>query len=84
MEDEVLRDGLQMESRLFSFAKKVKIFHLLKEANVQRIQIGSFVHPKLVPQMADTDTLIRQLIHTSGVLLTGSILNDKRLERALI
>jgi hypothetical protein len=38
LEDEVLQDGLQMESRLFSFAEKVKIFHLLKEANGQRIQ----------------------------------------------
>jgi len=83
LEDEVLRDGLQMESRVFSFAEKIKIFHLLQEAKVQRIQIGSFVHPKLVPQMADTDALIRQLIPTSGVLLTGLILNDKGLERAL-
>jgi hydroxymethylglutaryl-CoA lyase len=83
LEDEVLRDGLQMESRVFSLAEKIKIFHLLQEAKVQRIQIGSFVHPKLVPQMADTDALIRQLIHTPGVLLTGLILNDKGLERAL-
>jgi hydroxymethylglutaryl-CoA lyase len=83
LEDEVLRDGLQMESRLFSFAEKVKIFHLLREAKVPRIQMGSFVHPKLVPQMADTDALIRQLINTSGVLLTGLILNGQGLERAL-
>ena len=83
LEDEVLRDGLQMESRIFSLAEKIKIFALLKEAKVKRIQIGSFVHPKLVPQMADTDELIRQLIHTPGVLLSGLILNDKGLERAL-
>jgi hydroxymethylglutaryl-CoA lyase len=82
-EDEVLRDGLQMEARLFSFDEKVKIFHLLKEAKVKRVQIGSFVHPKLVPQMADTDALIRHLGHTPGVLLSGLILNDKGLERAL-
>jgi len=83
LEDEVLRDGLQMESRIFSLAEKVKIFRLLKEAKIQRIQVGSFVHPKLVPQMADTDALIRQLICTSDVILTGLILNDKGLERAL-
>lgn len=82
-EDEVLRDGLQMESRLFTFEEKIKIFHLLKEANIRRIQIGSFVHPRLVPQMADTDALIRHLINTPGVLLTGLILNNKGLERAL-
>jgi hydroxymethylglutaryl-CoA lyase len=82
-EDEVLRDGLQMESRLFSFEEKLRIFHLLKEAKVQRVQIGSFVHPKLIPQMADTDALIRHLGRTPGVLLSGLILNDKGLERAL-
>jgi hydroxymethylglutaryl-CoA lyase len=83
LEDEVLRDGLQMESRIFSLVEKIKIFHLLQEAKVPRIQMGSFVHPKLVPQMADTDALIRQLINTSGVLLTGLILNEQGLERAL-
>jgi hydroxymethylglutaryl-CoA lyase len=82
-EDELLRDGLQMESRVFTFEEKVKIFHLLHEANVKRIQIGSFVQPKIVPQMADTDALIRHLAHTPDVLLTGLILNDKGLERAL-
>jgi hydroxymethylglutaryl-CoA lyase len=83
LEDEVLRDGLQMESRIFSLAEKVDIFRMLKEAKVPRIQVGSFVHPKLVPQMADTDALIGQLICTSDVILTGLILNDKGLERAL-
>jgi hydroxymethylglutaryl-CoA lyase len=82
-EDEVLRDGLQMESRLFSFEEKVKIFQLLREAKVKRVQIGSFVHPKLIPQMADTDALIRHLGQTPGILLSGLILNDKGLERAL-
>src|SRR5574340_779990 len=82
-EDEVLRDGLQMEARLFSLEEKVKIFQLLTEAKVKRVQIGSFVHPKLVPQMADTDALIRHLGQTPGVLLSGLILNDKGLERAL-
>ncbi len=84
LEDEVLRDGLQMESRVFSFEEKTRIFQLLIEARVQRIQIGSFVHPKVIPQMADTDALIRQLRPAyPGVLLTGLILNDKGLERAL-
>jgi hydroxymethylglutaryl-CoA lyase len=83
LEDQVLRDGLQMESRIFSLAEKVEIFRLLEEAKVPRIQVGSFVHPKLIPQMADTDALIRQLMYTSEVILTGLILNDKGLERAL-
>jgi hydroxymethylglutaryl-CoA lyase len=39
LEDEVLRDAFQMETRLFSFAEKVRIFHLLKEANVQQEKV---------------------------------------------
>ena len=83
LEDQVLRDGLQMESRLFSLEEKVTIFNLLVKAGLKRIQVGSFVQPKFVPSMADTDELIGKLIPTNGVLLTGLILNKKGLERAL-
>lgn len=84
LEDEVLRDGLQMESRIFSLEEKMHIFQLLAEANVPRIQVGSFVHPKLVPQMADTDAFLKELIKLKPEpLLTALILNEKGLERAL-
>lgn len=84
LEDEVLRDGLQMERRIFSLQEKMHIFRLLAEANVPRIQVGSFVHSKLVPQMADTDTLIKELLKSRPKpLLTCLILNEKGLERAL-
>ncbi|MGQ9696180.1 MAG: hydroxymethylglutaryl-CoA lyase [Thermodesulfobacteriota bacterium] len=84
LEDEVLRDGLQMESRIFSLEEKIKIFELLVEAGVPRIQVGSFVHPKLVPQMADTDVLIKELKKKPGrPLLTALILNERGLTRAL-
>ncbi len=84
VEDEVLRDGLQMEGRIFSLEEKISIFQLLAEADVPRIQVGSFVHPKLVPQMADTDALIiKELMKLKPKpLLTALILNEKGLERA--
>ena len=41
-----LRDGLQMESRIFSLQEKLHVFQLLKDAGIKRIQVGSFVHPK--------------------------------------
>ena len=82
-EDETLRDGLQMETRLFNLEERIGIFNLLVEAGLRRIQVGSFVHPKVVPQMADTDELVRTLLTTPGVLLTGLILNERGLERAL-
>jgi len=73
-----------MENRIFSLEEKMRIFQLLAEANVPRIQVGSFVHPKLVPQMADTDALIKALLKSNPKpLLTALVLNEKGLERAL-
>jgi hydroxymethylglutaryl-CoA lyase len=85
LEDETLRDGLQVESRIFSMEEKLEIYGLLKKAGVQRVQIGSFVHPNYVPQMADTDEFIHEIQKQSGEgpLLTGLILNGKGLDRAL-
>lgn len=83
LEDEALRDGLQIESQLFTIDQKIELFNLLKKAGIRRIQVGSFVHPKIVPQMADTDELIKTLGDQSTTLISALILNDKGLERAL-
>lgn len=85
LEDETLRDGLQMEKRIFSLEEKLHIYTMIKDSGVQRIQVGSFVHPKYVPQMADTDELIHEInkINDGGPQLTGLILNGRGLDRAL-
>lgn len=83
LEDQTLRDGLQVESRLFSLEEKLELTGLLVNSGVRRIQVGSFVHPKRVPQMADTDELIGRLKNDESVIYTGLILNERGLERAL-
>jgi hydroxymethylglutaryl-CoA lyase len=83
LEEESLRDGLQGEDRLFSLAEKLEIVRLLVEAGIQRLQLGSFVNSRSVPQMANTDVLVslaRQQF--PGLLCTGLVLNEKGLERA--
>jgi len=82
LEDETLRDGLQSEKKRFSLSEKIKLFEMLVAAGVKRIQVGSFVHPKVVPQMADTDDLIGRLDSPRDVLLTGLVLNERGLDRA--
>ena len=51
------------------------------------IQVGSFVHPTKVPQMADTDELFRALtapgVRPAGRDLSGLVLNEKGLERGM-
>jgi len=83
LEDEALRDGLQIESQLLTIEEKVQLFDLLAKAGLRRIQVGSFVHPGVVPQMADTDDLIRVLGRQPGTVISALILNGKGLDRAL-
>jgi hydroxymethylglutaryl-CoA lyase len=84
LEDESLRDGLQFERKILALEEKLSLFRLLAAAGVKRLQVGSLVHPQVVPQMAGTDEFIRTVRNeTPGVLITALVLNDKGLERAL-
>ncbi|MDP2209135.1 MAG: hydroxymethylglutaryl-CoA lyase [Bacteroidota bacterium] len=78
-----LRDGLQMEKQVVPTEQKLKWINGLMESGVDIIQIGSFVHPEKVPQMADTDELFAELTKnkTSKTILSGLVLNEKGLER---
>ena len=81
-EDQTLRDGLQSETRIFTLSEKRRLVELLAEAGLTRIQVGSFVHPRRVPQMADTDELVRTLAARAGLVISGLVLNARGLERA--
>lgn len=84
LEDVSLRDGLQSEARLLSLEHKVAVFELLASAGFERVQVGSFVNPRVVPQMAGAESLIERI---SGryphVTLTALVLNEKGLDRAM-
>ncbi|MFV0293365.1 MAG: hydroxymethylglutaryl-CoA lyase [Paracoccus sp. (in: a-proteobacteria)] len=83
IEDEFLRDGLQNESRIFSIEEKLDFLGALENAGLRRIQVGSFVHPKWVPQMANTDELFTKITPKDGVVYSGLVLNKAGLERAM-
>lgn len=83
IEDEFLRDGLQNEARLFSIEEKLHFLSSIEDAGVKRIQVGSFVHPKWVPQMANTDELFARFSPRDGVIYTALVLNNVGLKRAL-
>ncbi len=78
-----LRDGLQSEKVVVSFEKKVQWAEKLMETGVNIIQLGSFVNPEKVPQMADTDSLFNSLKEKKPphVILSGLVLNEKGFER---
>lgn len=56
-----LRDGLQNEKFILPLADKQSLLGQLLAAGFTDIEAGAFVHPKLVPQMADTAQLFAQL-----------------------
>ncbi len=80
------RDGLQMEKTLVPYEHKLAWIRALAAAGLDVIQVGSFVHPTKVPQMADTDSLFAELRAgdlPARVRLSGLVLNEKGMERAL-
>ncbi len=76
------RDGLQRESMLVPVSEKVALIAALVAAGLKRIQVTSFVHPRLVPQMADAAELCARLPHHPDVIYSGLALNLKGVERA--
>jgi len=80
-----LRDGLQMEKQVVPTEQKIRWAEALVESGVDIIQLGSFVHPQKVPQMADTDALFKYFTtperRPKNVTLSGLVLNEKGLER---
>ena len=80
-----LRDGLQMERHVVSTEQKIKWTEKFLETGIDIIQLGSFVHPTKVPQMADTDQLFKHFNlpgnKPKDTILSALILNEKGFER---
>jgi hydroxymethylglutaryl-CoA lyase len=80
-----LRDGLQMEKQVVPIEYKIRWAEEVIASGVDIIQLGSFVHPDKVPQMADTDELFAHFSSPehkpTRTILSGLVLNEKGLER---
>ena len=78
-----LRDGLQNEKTLLPAEVKLELLRGLVDAGFPVIEVGSFMHPKAVPQMADTDELFRSVGQIPGVELRALIPNLRGVQRAI-
>ncbi len=83
LEEQGLRDGFQTLTQIIPTEKKLEYIDRLVTAGLTRIQVASFVHPKLVPQMADAETVCKRLIKKSGVVYSGLVLNLRGVERGI-
>jgi hydroxymethylglutaryl-CoA lyase len=77
------RDGLQNEAAALTADTKVEFIERLAAAGLRAIEVGSFVNPDKVPQMADTEAVFARLQRQPEVHYGALVPNVKGLERAL-
>ncbi|MGI8433907.1 MAG: hydroxymethylglutaryl-CoA lyase [Nocardioidaceae bacterium] len=77
------RDGLQNESAIVPVAVKAEFIRRLVAAGLRTVEVTSFVHPRWVPQLADSEELLDLLDLSSAVRAPVLVPNERGLDRAL-
>jgi hydroxymethylglutaryl-CoA lyase len=77
------RDGLQNEPDIVSTENKLAMISRILDAGFRRLEAGSFVNPKKVPQMADGDAVFAGLPARENATFIALALNLRGVERAL-
>ena len=76
------RDGLQNEAHHIPTERKIAFVEALADAGHRRIEVTAFVHPKVIPQLADADAVAAHLPKRDGLSFTALVPNDRGVERA--
>lgn len=77
------RDGLQNETVPVDVVTRIALIDQLSDAGLTHIEVGSFVSPKWVPQMADTDRVIAGLVRRPGVRFSALTPNQRGVDAAI-
>jgi hydroxymethylglutaryl-CoA lyase len=77
------RDAWQGLKRQIPTEQKVQYLRALITAGFRHIDAVSFVSPKAVPQMADSEQVLEQLGRVNGVEIIGVVVNEQGAERAI-
>ena len=77
------RDGFQIEPDFIPTELKVEVVDLLTEAGTPRIEVTSFVHPKVVPQLRDAEAVMAAIRRRPGTRYAALVPNDKGAARAV-
>lgn len=77
------RDGLQNEPELVSTNNKLELIGRILKAGFRRLEAGSFVNPKKVPQMADGPEVFAGLPANTSATFIALALNPRGVERAI-
>ncbi|MGG5809681.1 hydroxymethylglutaryl-CoA lyase [Falsiroseomonas sp. CW058] len=76
------REGFQIEKTVYPLDQRVQLVEALAETGLRHIQVASFVSPKHVPQMADSEALFAAIRRKPGVHYAGLWLNEQGFARA--
>ena len=77
------RDGLQNIKNEIPINRKIDLIDILSSTGITKIECGSFVSAKWVPQMKDTEKIFQKIRRKDGVKYTALTPNLKGLENAL-
>ena len=77
------RDGLQNEKRLLTVDQKVDLVNALSQTGLTKIETGSFVSPKWIPQMASSNEVFAQISRSPSVIYSALTPNLKGFEAAI-
>jgi hydroxymethylglutaryl-CoA lyase len=77
------RDGFQIEPDFIPTEQKVEVVDLLSAAGVPRVEVTSFVHPKVVPQLRDAEEVMARITRRPGTRYAALVPNDKGAVRAV-
>ena len=77
------RDGLQIERTFIPTERKIALINQLSKTGLDKIEVTSFVHPKVVPQLADAEKVAAGIERKPGIRYAAFIPNAKGAERAV-
>ena len=76
------RDGLQAEPGTVPTEVKIELIRRLADAGIPAVEAGAFVSPKWVPQMADSEAVLRGIERRPGTVYPVLVPNMQGFERA--
>lgn len=77
------RDGLQNEKKFVSTQDKIEWINQLSQTGLSYIEVTSFVHPKWIPALADSEQVAKTIQRVEGVTYAALVPNQLGLEKAL-
>jgi hydroxymethylglutaryl-CoA lyase len=78
-----MRDGLQSIAEIMSTETKIAWLEAEYAAGVREIEVSSFVPPKLLPQLADAEAVVKHAMTLPGLTVSALIPNSRGAERGL-